>query len=216
MKKTIMVLMMSYAVCTAFAENGVITELSGAVELKPAGAADYVPAQKGDEVGPDTVVCTGFKSMAVITVGNSTIVARPLTRLSLTEIARVQETETVNVNLQAGRVRVDVKPPAGQRANFTVSSPTATASVRGTSFDLDTRNLSVREGTVVYRGTSGAGLPVRAGGISQVDGSTGTVADPYIAHVAETVTPALAGSQEVFKPLPPVYQETALDMNLSW
>ena len=216
MRKVIIAILMSFAVYAAFAENGVITELSGVVELKPAGAADYVLANKGDEIAPDTVVSTGFKSTAVITVGNSTIVARPLTRLSLSEISRIQETETVNVNLQAGRVRVDVKPPAGQRAAFTVTSPVATASVRGTSFDLDTRNLSVREGTVVYQGASGAAMPVRAGGTSQVDASTGAVADPFVTHIAETLTPALAGSQEVLKPLPPVYLDTTIGMKLGW
>ena len=216
MKKTIFALLMSFAAYAAFAQNGVITELSGVVELKPAGAADYVLANKGDEIAPDTIVSTGFKSMAVISVGNSTIVARPLTRLSLSEIALLRETETVNVNLQAGRVRVDVKPPAGSRAAFTVISPIATASVRGTAFDLDTRNLSVREGTVVYQGTSGAAIPVRTGGTSQVDTSTGAVADPFVVHVAETLTPALAGSQDVFKPLPPVYLETTIGVRLGW
>ncbi|MDR2730531.1 MAG: FecR domain-containing protein [Treponema sp.] len=52
----------------------------------------------------------------------------------MTEIQNLTELETLNVNLQTGRVRVDVKPPAGTKASTTVKGPEATASVRGTIF----------------------------------------------------------------------------------
>ena len=72
----------------AFAQSGgVIKELSGTVELKPAGQADYTAAKAGDAVARDTVVSTGFKSSALITVGSTTLTVRPLTRLSLAEIS---------------------------------------------------------------------------------------------------------------------------------
>jgi hypothetical protein len=77
-------------------------------------------------------------------------------------------TETLNMNLQAGRVRVDVNPPAGLKASLKVTSPTATASVRGTSFFFDTMNVSVSEGTVAFKGNSGYTVQVPAGSFSGI------------------------------------------------
>jgi len=145
-----------------FAQEGsqraIIRELMGTVELKFAGSAAWVPAARGQAIAVDTVVSTGFKSSALIAVGDSQITVRPLTRLSFKEIRERSgtEIETINMNLQAGRVRAEVRPPAGTRASFTVQSPTATASVRGTVFELSTNELRVIEGTVGFFGNHSA------------------------------------------------------------
>jgi hypothetical protein len=152
----------------AFAQNGVIKEITGTVELKPAGTDVFVPAADGAQVKADTIISTGFKSTAIVEVGSAVIAVRPLTRLTLTEISASQGTETINVNLQAGRVRVDVKPPAGTKASFSVSSPSATASVRGTRFDFDTRNLRVLEGTVAFKGRKGFTVLVGENSLSEI------------------------------------------------
>ena len=161
----------------AFAQNGIIREMSGEVELRHAGSAEFVPAAVGSEIALDTIVSTGFRSSAIIGIGSATVTVRPLTRLSLTEIREAAGAESTGLNLQAGRVRVDVRPPAGTRADFSVSSPTATASVRGTSFEVDARGVRVLEGTVSFRGAAGAPVMVQAGGESVV-GAGGRSADP--------------------------------------
>jgi len=196
MKKVFFVVLMMCAAFAVFAQNtsrltGVIRELTGEVELKPAGATAFTPARVGSEVAQNTVVSTGFKGTAIIAIGSSTITVKPLTRLTLSEIQESANAENVNLNLQAGRVRVDVKPPEGTRANFTVQSPSATASVRGTSFDFDTLNLNVFEGTVAFAGGSGVTVPVAAGFASYV-GTMGSAANPQ-----ET-------KREGLHPLPPV------------
>jgi len=162
-----------------FAQNsGVIKELSGTVELKAPADSAFVAAKTGDQVGEDTVISTGFKSSAIVEVGSTLIAVRPLTRLTLTEIrSSAGAAETLNVNLQAGRIRVDVNPPAGTRASTTVSSPSATASVRGTSFDFDTMSVNVHEGTVSFSGSIGQTVPVGAGD-SVALGETGKAANP--------------------------------------
>jgi hypothetical protein len=167
-------LLLAGAVLCAFAQNvrqitGVIRDITGEVELKRTGTSAFIPAKKGDTVAADTIVSTGFKSTAIIEVGNSTIAVRPLTRLSLAEIQSTSDTETLNMNLQTGRVKVDVKPPAGTRSNLTVQSPSATASVRGTSFEFDTCNLKVNEGRVAFQGGRGMGILVPGGMISSID-----------------------------------------------
>jgi hypothetical protein len=161
----------------AAAQNGTIRELSGTVELKLPGAAVYVPAKSGDTVSQETVISTGFKSTASVEVGSTVITVRPLTRLTLTEIRASSGAETLNVNLQAGRVRVDVNPPAGTRASMAVTSPNATASVRGTSFEFDTRNLYVRHGTVSFKGNRGKLMLINAGSSSWTE-TNGKAADP--------------------------------------
>ncbi|MDR0584651.1 MAG: FecR domain-containing protein [Treponema sp.] len=195
MKKALIVLFMVWAGVSAFAQNGVIRNLAGTVELKPAGAAAFSPAKAGDEVAADTVIFTGFKSSATVVVGSSTILVRALTRLTLTEIREAQGTEHVGIDLKAGRVRVDVKPPSGGRADFTVVTPIATASVRGTNFELDTRNLRVHEGAVAYRGLRGGAVTVYSGPEIHVDLTSGKVSDPVVAAAAELLPPVPAGAQ---------------------
>jgi hypothetical protein len=180
-----------------FAQNteAVIKEMTGTVELKTSASADWAAAKAGDRIGKNTIVSTGFKSTAILVAGNSTIVVRPLTRLSLAELINQNETETVNVNLNTGRVRVDVNPPAGSKANFTVQTPTSTASVRGTAFDMNTVNIQVLKGAVNYRPANGAfnrSVIVNAGQESWVD-VTGGVIQPMTAAEIRRALPSLAG-----------------------
>jgi len=195
MKKVVCIITMLCAILSGvFAQgNGVIRELTGEVELKPAGASAFTPARVGSEVAQNTVVSTGFKGTAIIAVGSSTITVRPLTRLSLSELQISSGTENLNMNLQSGRVKVDVKPPEGTRTNFTVQSPSATASVRGTSFEFDTYNLNVTEGRVSFQGMRGSARPVSAGFKSNVN-RDGSAADQADANKSNFMPPPPAGA----------------------
>jgi hypothetical protein len=183
----------------AQAPAAVIREISGTVELKQNDQTDWIPAQAGEAIAVSTVISTGFKSTAIIGVGNSTLLVRPLTRLSLRELISRDETETVELNLRTGRVRVEVTPPAGSKTDFTVRTPTVTASVRGTVFDIDTLNLRVIEGTVRYEGAARAARPVlvNTGQSTWVDSGTGKAPDPLTAAETSRALPALPGSASV-------------------
>jgi hypothetical protein len=163
MKKAFCAIFIIYVGISSFAQSGVIKEITGQVELKAPGSASFVAAKVGDSLTEDTIISTDFKSVALIEVGSAILTVRPLTRLTLTEIRASEENEILSVNLQAGRVRVDLNPPAGLKASVTVSSNVASASARGTSFEFDTRNLQVNHGKVIFRGTIGQGAPVSAG-----------------------------------------------------
>jgi len=194
MKKTLLILLLlAGTVSCAFAQNGVISELTGTVELKAAKAASFVPAKVGAVIAADTIVSTGFRSAAVIKVGSSTIAVRPLTRLSLAEIQSESDSETVKVDLQAGRVRVDVKPPAGTKANTSVQTPSATASVRGTAFEIDTVSVQVYEGTVGYQSAGGRPVAVSASQESWVDPASGGAINPLLAAQASLALPPFPG-----------------------
>ena len=186
MKKTVLVFFLLLIAVSVFAQtgqgSGVIRMLSGTVELKHPGAADFVIAEVGAEVRQNTVISTGFRSNALIEVGTSTIIAvQPLTRLTLTEIRAAAGTETLNANLQAGRVRVDVNPPAGTRASMSVSSPSATASVRGTTLFFDGRNLGVSGGMATFQGDRGPPVLLGDGFFSRI-GMEGKPGNPIFAY----------------------------------
>jgi len=185
MKKKVLTLIVLIFLCAgfAFAQNGTITEITGTVEIKRAGSANFVPARVGEQLAWDTIVSTGFKSTALITAGSSVITVQPLTRLTLSELSSSAGTETINVGLQTGRVRVDVNPPAGTQTNMTVRAPSATASVRGTSFEFDTRNLQVHHGTVAFQGERGGTFLVSAGSTTSIL-SDGRAADPIETNAA--------------------------------
>jgi len=193
MKKVALVLVMLSLTLGVFAQNGVIRQLSGTVELKHPGSADFVVAEVGDEVMQDTIVSTGFRSNALIAVGESSLITvRPLTRLTLTEISAVAGAETLNANLQSGRVRVDVNPPAGTRASMNVSSPSATASVRGTTLFFDGRNLGVVGGAADFR--SGRGAPALVGdGFSSSLDATGRPTAPVFVFTGAAGEKAKSG-----------------------
>lgn len=216
MKTIFICLLAVMTAAAAFCQTGTIRELTGEVELKTAGSANFVAARPGSQVAQDTIVSTGFRSTAIIVVGSNIISVRPLTRLTLAEITRSSGAEDLNINLQAGRVRVEVKPPAGARASATVRSPSATASVRGTIFEMDTVNLNVYEGKVLFKGNDELNVPVFKGSSSSIalDGSS---QDPVSIAESELMPPEPVGMGEAGEAAnsssPPV---SVIDFDVTW
>ena len=200
MKKLLFVTIFFLAGLYAFSQDAFIDQLTGTVEIKHPKETSFKTANKGDKIFKDTVISTSFKSYAIVVIGSTTITVRPLTTLTLAEIQKLEETETLNVNLQAGRIRVEVKPAAGTKSIMTVSSPTSTASVRGTSFEFDTNNLYVNEGTVNFVGTNGQNILVGAGGSSQVE-QTGQVTNPRDEKIANLMPPSPVGTSSKEMPV---------------
>jgi hypothetical protein len=178
-----------------------IREMSGTVELKLPGQTDWIPAKPGDRIEGAAIVSTGFKSRAVLLIGNSILTVRPLTRLSLEELLERDGNEQVRLMLRTGRIRAEVRPPVEGGIEFKVRSPVITASVRGTVFDLDPVNLRVSEGTVRYEPAAElAGnrpVLVGAGQRGWVDGDTGRTLNPLIAAEIDRALPAMAGGETV-------------------
>ena len=133
-----------------------------------APGGQWKPARVGDLVDKGTVISTGFKSSAVLKVGQTTISLKPITRLTLDELIKTEGGTQTSLFLLAGRVNADVTPQAGQATQFKVTSPTATASVRGTSFEFDGVNLVVDRGTVVLATPMGQSRKVSVGEYSYV------------------------------------------------
>jgi hypothetical protein len=211
-KLLVIVALMMTAAVWAQSPRAVIRELRGTVETKAPGAAEWQAAVVGQELERETLVSTGFKSEAVISLGDSILLARPLTRLTLGEIAAAADSDRIEVQLRAGRIRADVRPPAGGKVEFTVRSPMATASVRGTSFEFDTFTLRVDEGTVSFSGADNTAVYVAAGQSSAPDSVSGRTALPVETAAALTPPPP-AGVEEAAAPLPAVIPPAAIPVS---
>ncbi len=149
MKKVVIALALVVLVASVFAQEAVFKEVTGKVEYQLPGK-EWRPAKAGIKLPVDAVVSTGFKSFASITLGSSLVTVKPLTRLSFREIVKREGGESAKLYLTAGRIKAEVNPQSGQKVDFTVQSPTATASVRGTIFEFDGVNLYVPRGIVSY------------------------------------------------------------------
>jgi hypothetical protein len=203
-------------VSRAWAQEAFIREINGVVEVKAPGQAAWVPARAGQRLEQAALISTGFRSSALITVGNSTITVRPLTRLTLEELSEREGNEQVSINLRAGRVRADVAPSAGRRTDFTVRSPIATASVRGTSFEFDGVRLSVEEGRVYVASGNTGGAYVSAGHTVSTNTETGRTASVAESAREELVLPRPAGMDRApeAKTAPP--QAGNIEVKVDW
>jgi hypothetical protein len=200
-----------------FAQDAHIQEFNGTVEIKQPGAAEWKVAVAGEAVQNATMISTGFKSSALIAIGNSTLLVRPLTRLTLEEIQTIEGTESVELYLQSGRVRATVNPPTSGKTNFTVRAPTATASVRGTSFDCDGENLTVDEGRVHVTGKDGSAVYVGAGHTVFSNPETGRTAGAMDTAREELAPPLpIASGESVREPAPITPNTVDTDFGVEW
>jgi len=203
MKRVTIVMLLINTAVLVFAQSprAFIREMNGTVELQTAGSTVWTPAKLNEPIRESTIISTGFKSSATIAVGNSTLIVQALTRMSLETLMNRDQTETVNLNLNTGKMKVDVKPPSGGKISTSVKSPSATASVRGTAFDLDTVSIQVSEGSVIFQPNSSANLLtsrpviVNAGQESWIDPVSGSAINPLIAAEVSLKLPALAGQE---------------------
>jgi hypothetical protein len=177
---------------TAFSQSpeARFLEVNGTVETKESETgnsdpSDWKKAVPGDIIGNNTVISTGFRSRAVISLGSSRLQVLPLTRLTLEELVRRGNTETAILYLRTGRVRAAVTPPPEQRVDFTVRSPVITASVRGTSFEFNGTYLRADNGRILLTASSGQKVYVVGDQQSYVDeNNQNRIVPPFEAEIA--------------------------------
>ncbi len=180
---------------SVIAQEAVFSEVNGKVEFQASGAS-WKPAKVGDKVKQGAMISTGFKSTAVLKIGKTSISLKPITRLSLDELIKTEGGTQTQLYLLAGRVHADVPPQAGQTTEFNVTSPTATASVRGTAFLFDGSNLLVDRGTVLLKTPTSQFRLVSKGEFSYVVKGSASVAPPTAVVVEETATSEGGGSDQ--------------------
>ncbi len=126
-----------------------VIELEGRVEVRQSEGAAWENAEVGMTVPVGAMISTGFRSSAVLAVGpDAQLNVDSLTRLGIDELIEREGVVETSLNLTVGRVRGEVRRAADRQSDFQLRSPTATASVRGTSFEFDGVNVRVFEGRV--------------------------------------------------------------------
>jgi hypothetical protein len=172
MKKAVILLLIAGFAVPVFAQTkgklqGTIREITGTVEIRRSENSGWTKAVAGMALDQHMSISTGFRSTAIIDLGGSAITVRPLTRIRVEELASSDNTENVALFIQAGRVRASVTPPPGSgKVDFRVRGPSATASVRGTEFDMSPGSVKMYSGAVAFAGSDG--VPVIVNGAQSV------------------------------------------------
>jgi len=137
-----------------------LTNVKGKVSYEKSGnsARTLVPAASINLADGDVTV-TGDQSTARITLPDSSRVT--IASASRVEMSFFNQSDIANAKfvVYQGKARFNVEHPAGQKANYTFSTPTAQVAVRGTEGDIgiDGNELSIN---VYHLGDSNAPVEV--------------------------------------------------------
>lgn len=132
----IMAVSLMFAGSFAFADalDAVVVSSTGKVEVQ--NGAQWVPVKEGDVLKKGSVVQTGFKSELVLKVKESNMKISQLTRMVIENLSAGSDKDDTRIFIDTGSVRSEVNRSGARKVGFTVRSPVATASVRGTIVNL--------------------------------------------------------------------------------
>jgi hypothetical protein len=168
MKRVCIILTCLLITASLFATSGEVIAIKGKVEVQKDG--QWKLAQKGEMLDSGVLVSTGFKSELTLKVDGSTIIVQPLTRLRLDEIVKKGDVLSSKVYLDMGSIKANVKAAETKKVSFTVRTPVATASVRGTSGEISYNGiLNGETGIWDYINQSGDIVKVFAGDTVSID-----------------------------------------------
>ena len=114
-----------------------VASVAGSVFWAPAGTSPtetnaWKPANVGDEYAAGTQIKTSLRSSVVLTFGDDTVVkVERMTLASIDQFHKSATTKTTRLGLGYGAVRAGVAE-GELRSDFTIDSPVATLSKRGT------------------------------------------------------------------------------------
>lgn len=117
--------------CFAQSRNIQVVSAVGKVEKQQDGL--WVPVQVGEVLSKGTLISTGFRSSATLKFEGSVISVNALSRLTIAELLENENSRDTSVFLDAGKIKADIKTSDNKRVSFTVRTPIATASVKGTA-----------------------------------------------------------------------------------
>lgn len=119
-----------------------VSAFSGKAEVLSGG--NWKPLAVGDTLKNGDMVQTGFKSSLTLKIKDSTVDVAALTRMTVEQLAENPVKDNVRLFVDAGGVSSSVKKSGANKLVFTVRTPVATASVRGTEFSVQNNFDSVK------------------------------------------------------------------------
>lgn len=112
-----------------------VIDVKGDAKYAPIESTEWKPVKLGDEYPQGTKIITGVRSAVKLQIGDeepySCILIESAGLTILSETAIVNDTKKVRVGVGYGRIRAGVAE-GGLKSDFTVDSPVATLSKRGT------------------------------------------------------------------------------------
>ncbi len=112
-----------------------VLETNGDAAYRIEEAGEWKPLKVGDKLPALTQIRTGIGGSAKLQIGEeepySAVVIDPVSALILSELSKTTEVKKVRVGVGYGRIRAGVAE-GGLRSDFTVDSPVATLSKKGT------------------------------------------------------------------------------------
>jgi hypothetical protein len=110
-------------------------EVRGDVKHAPLGSEDWKACEVDEEYPEQTVILTGLRSSVKLQIGSddtyTLLVVEPASKTLLTEAYTTADAKRVNIGVGYGQIRAGVAE-GGLKSEFTVVSPVATLSKRGT------------------------------------------------------------------------------------
>jgi hypothetical protein len=170
MKTLYAVLFLVFLTSGLVAQSYTVTQATGKVEVRLPGGS-WAPVSVGEQVPVNASISTGFGSRAVLEGGGAVITVEPLTRMSVDQLKSNSGGGTdTRLGLRTGRVRAAVRTTEAGKTRFRVSSPVATAAVRGTEFSFNGYRVDVTRGTVsVSSASTGRSVNIPQGAHTFVD-----------------------------------------------
>ncbi|HPX46689.1 MAG TPA: FecR domain-containing protein, partial [Treponemataceae bacterium] len=123
-----------------------------------------------------------------------------LTRMTLTQLVEKEDTVDTELYLEVGNVKAEVNSLNNKKNGFTVKSPVATASVRGTVFEIG-EELVVLQGSVVFVTPIGQTRTGQAGQQLQLVGETVSSPVAALQEKMETIVLTSTPSTEIKSPV---------------
>ncbi len=152
----------------ASAAPSVLTIISGSVLVRHPDA-DFMPAHDGDALAVGDTVRTEADSRAVLTMfEGSTVELEPLTEITIDDASRHADSTIVLFTQMLGRTWHVVTHLLTPDSRYNVKTPAATASVRGTAFEVTVSDRPGEVGATTVTTTNGAVATLDASGGAEV------------------------------------------------
>lgn len=156
----------------SFAMQAEVISAKGKAEVQ--SGSSWTALKAGDKLSQGAVIQTGFKSEVVLKIKESTVTVASLSRVTIQSLAEQQGIDgkegrdETKLFLNTGALKSNVQKSEDRRVGFTVRSPVATASVRGTEFSFSTTYKSARLST--SRGSVSFGKSPKNGRDAEISG----------------------------------------------
>ena len=170
---------LAFSVTSLFALEAKVVSAKGKTEVQMADGA-WTPLKIGSTIQKGAVIQTGFKSELILKIKETTVTVAPLSRITVEQLAEKGDKDDTRLFLDTGSLKSDVKKTVDRRVGFTVRSPVATASVRGTIVGVRNRFKSTE--VKGYEGSIAVWKAPKGGAKAEV------------ATAEEAVTPAVTGN----------------------